>query len=601
MHRLATPNKPSPSSGHSDRSIYKRLLIEAKPYWLAMAGYFLLGLLEIPLALLLPLPIKIEVDSVLGSHPLPSFLTPLIPAGSAHSSTFLLIFPAVLLIAIALLTQLQALTTMVLYTYIGEKLVLRFRAKLFLHMEKLSLSYHDRRSSSESVYRLQNDASALSSVVLDGLVPFTTATLTVIAILYVTARIDWQLVLIAIGVSLVLMWATYWYAGRLRESWHRAKEMDSSAMSLVQEVLGSLRVVKAFGGEAREQQRFVLQSGKGVWLRIAVSYRAGIFKLIVGLTIAAGMALALFFGGLHVRSNRITIGDLIMVMAYLAQLYIPLSMTTNKIGALQTALAGIERAFSVLGEPTEVIERRHARPLVRAEGGVIFRHVSFAHRDDHPILKDVSFEVPAGSSVGIVGKTGAGKTTLVSLLSRFYDPTDGHVLLDGVDIREYKLADLRHQFGLVPQDPVLFSRTIADNIAYASSDAGENDIIEAAKAANAHDFIMRLPEDYQTVIGERGATLSGGERQRVALARAFLKNAPILILDEPTSSIDLKTEASIMEATQRLIRGRTAFIIAHRISTLANCDILLTIEHGKVVTAFRRLSSLQIGDGARIS
>jgi ATP-binding cassette subfamily B protein len=593
MHRPAAPNKHSSSKGYSDRSIYRRLLIEAKPYWLAMAGYFLLNLLEVPLALLLPLPIKIEVDSVLGSHPLPSFLAPLIHAGSEYSITFLLIFPAVLLIAIAFLTQLQALTKMVLYTYIGEKLVLRFRAKLFLHMERLSLSYHDRRSSSESVYRLQNDASALSSVILDGLVPFTTATLTVIAILYVTARIDWQLVLIAIGVSLVLMWATYWYAGRLRESWHRAKEMDSSAMSLVQEVLGSLRVVKAFGGEAREQQRFVLQSGKGVWLRIAVSYRAGIFKLIVGLTIAAGMALALFFGGVHVRSNRLTIGELVMVMAYLAQLYIPLSMTTNKIGALQTALAGIERAFSVLGEPAEVIERPHARPLARAEGGIVFRHVSFAHRDDHPVLKDVSFEVLAGSSVGIVGRTGAGKTTLVNLLSRFYDPTDGHVLLDGVDIREYKLADLRNQFGLVPQDPVLFSRTIADNIAYASADAGENDIIEAAKAANAHDFIMRLPESYRTIIGERGATLSGGERQRVALARAFLKNAPILILDEPTSSIDLKTEASIMEATQRLIRGRTAFIIAHRFSTLENCDILLTIEHSKVATAFRRPGELR--------
>ncbi len=262
-------------------------------------------------------------------------------------------------------------------------------------------------------------------------------------------------------------------------------------------------------------------------------------------------------------------------------------MTTNKIGALQTALAGIERAFAVLREPADVIERSHARPLARAEGSVIFRHVSFAHRHDYPVLENVSFELPAGSSVGIVGRTGAVKTTLVNLLSRFYDPTDGHVLLDGVDIREYKLADLRNQFGLVPQDPVLFSRTIADNIAYASADAVENDIIEAAKAANAHDFIMRLPEGYRTIIGERGATLSGGERQRIALTRAFLKNAPILILDEPTSSIDLKTEASIMEATQRLIRGRTAFIIAHRPSTLENCDILLTIEHGRIATAFR--------------
>ncbi len=588
MHRPAAPNKHSPSREHSDRSIYRRLLIEAKPYWLAMAGYFLLTLLEIPLALLLPLPIKIEVDSVLGSHPLPWFLTPLIPDGSENSITFLLLFPAALLIAIAVLNQVQALTAMVLYTYIGEKLVLRFRAKLFLHMERLSLAYHDRKSSSESVYRLQNDASALSSVALDGLVPFTTATLTVFAILYVTARIDWQLVLIAIGVSLVLMWATYWYTGRLRDSWHRSKEKDSSAMALAQEVLGALRVVKAFGGETREQQRFALRSGEGARLRIAVSYRAGIFKLIVGLTIALGMALTLFVGGLHVRSNRTTLGDLVMIMAYLVQLYTPLAVTTNKIGALQTALAGIERAFSVLGEPAEVIERPHARSLARAEGSVILQRVSFGHRDDGLVLEDVSFEVPAGSSVGIVGRTGAGKTTLVNLLSRFYDPTHGHVLLDGVDIREYKLTDLRNQFGLVPQDPVLFSRTIAENIAYASADAGEHDIIEAAKAANAHAFIMRLPEGYRTIVGERGATLSGGERQRIALARAFLKNAPILILDEPTSSIDLKTEASIMEATQRLIGGRTAFIIAHRPSTLENCDILLTIEHGKVATTFRQ-------------
>ena len=590
MHRSAASNKSS--KGYSNRSIYGRLLIEAKPFWAAIAGYFLLGLLEIPLALLLPLPIKIEVDSVLGSHPLPWFLAPLIPAGSQGSITFLLIFPAALLIAIALLNQVQTLTKMVLYTYIGEKLVLHFRAKLFLHMERLSLAYHDRRSSSESVYRLQNDASALSSVILDGLVPFSASALTVVAILCVTARIDRQLVLIAIGVSLVIMWATRWWTGRLRDSWHRSKQMDSSAISLVQEVLGSLRVVKAFGGETQEQERFVLQSGKGVGLRIAVSYRAGVFKLIVGLTIAVGMALALFIGGLHVRSNRITLGDLVIVMAYLAQLYTPLAMTTNKIGALQSALASIERAFSVFGEPAEVIERPDARALARAKGSVIFQHVSFGHRDNSPVLDNVSFEVAAGSSVGIVGKTGAGKTTLVNLLSRFYDPTDGRVLLDGVDIREFKLADLRNQFGLVPQDPVLFSRTIADNIAYTSADAAENDIIEAAKAANAHDFIMKLPDGYRTVVGERGATLSGGERQRVALARAFLKNAPILILDEPTSSIDLKTEALIMEATQRLIRGRTAFIIAHRLSTVKNCDILLTIEHGSVATTPRRPSEL---------
>lgn len=585
-------SKKSPSRRYTDRSLYARLLIEAKPLWLAIGGYFLLSLLEIPLTLLLPLPIKLEVDSVLGTRPLPWFLSPLIPAGGGSSIGFLLIFPAALLIAIALVNQLQTLGTMVLYTYVWEKLVLRFRAKLFLHMERLSVSYHDRRTSSDSVYRLQNDATALSSVALDGIFPFITAALTVIAIVFVTARIDWQLVLIAMAVSLVLLFTTYWYSGRLRDSWRRSKEMDSTAMSVVQEVLGALRVVKAFGSEEREQQRFIFHSGEGAWLRIAVSYRAGVFKLAIGLTIAVGMALALYVGGMHVRSGRITIGDLVIVMAYLTQLYTPLAMTTNKLAALQTALAGAERAFSVLDEPMEVSERPNALRIGRAKGALTFRNVSFGYDEDSYSLHDVSFEVPAGTNVGIIGKTGAGKTTLVNLMARFYDPTAGCILLDGADICEYKLADLRNQFGVVPQEPVLFSRTIAENIAYSRPDATEHDIITAAKAANAHDFILALPQGYHTVVGERGMTLSGGERQRIALARAFLKDAPILILDEPTSSIDVKTETAIMEATQRLISGRTAFIIAHRTSTLENCNILLRVDHGTVTVVATTQSSV---------
>ena len=254
------------------------------------------------------------------------------------------------------------------------------------------------------------------------------------------------------------------------------------------------------------------------------------------------------------------------------------------MASMQSHLASAERAFALLDESPDVIERPHARSLVRASGALAFRHVSFAYETERPVLRDISFEVQPGTCLGIAGTTGAGKTTLVNLFTRFYDPTAGEILLDDVDLRDYKLADLRDQFALVLQEPVLFSTSIAENIAYARPSASESDIIAAAKAANVHDFISRLPQGYETLVGERGMRLSGGERQRISLARAFLKDAPILILDEPTSSVDVKTEAAIVEAMERLMHGRTTFIITHRVSALQHCDFILRIERGRVVS-----------------
>ncbi len=250
---------------------------------------------------------------------------------------------------------------------------------------------------------------------------------------------------------------------------------------------------------------------------------------------------------------------------------------------MQSQLASAERAFSLLDEQPDVAERPNARPLSCASGTVAFRNISFDYAKDRPALRNISFEIGPGTRLGITGRTGAGKTTLMSLLTRFYDPTEGQILLDGIDLRDYKLADLRHQFGIVLQEPVLFSTSIAENIAYARPDASDEEIVAAAKAADAHEFIIRLPQGYETQVGERGMQLSGGERQRISLARAFLKDAPILILDEPTSSVDVKTEAVIMEALERLMHGRTTFMIAHRLSTLQNCDRLLVLEHGRLV------------------
>jgi len=275
---------------------------------------------------------------------------------------------------------------------------------------------------------------------------------------------------------------------------------------------------------------------------------------------------------------------LIVVMAYMAQILAPVESITKRIGQIQGAIAGAARAFTLLDEEPDVVERPNPAPIVRARGAFSWRHVSFGYERDRLVLRDVLFDVTPGARVGIAGRTGAGKTTLVNLLMRFYDPADGAILLDGRDLRDYRLGDLRNQFAIVLQEPVLFSTSLAENIAYARPGATLDEIVSASRAASAHDFIAALPEGYGTQVGERGLRLSGGERQRISLARAFLKDAPILILDEPTSSVDMDTEAAIMDAMQRLMAGRTTFIIAHRLSTLEGCDVRLLIEDRQVVT-----------------
>jgi ATP-binding cassette subfamily B protein len=307
---------------------------------------------------------------------------------------------------------------------------------------------------------------------------------------------------------------------------------------------------------------------------------SGFLGLLLGATTAFGTAAVLFIGVTNVLAGVLTLGSLLLILGYLAQFYSPLKTISRKIASLQSHLASAERAFDLMDEPPDVIERPDAQPLLRSKGEVAFQNVSFAYQEDELVLEDISFVISAGTRAGIAGQTGAGKSTLVSLLTRFYDPTSGQILLDGVDLRDYKIADLRDQFAIVLQEPVLFSTSIEENIAYAKPGARGFEIIKAAKAANAHDFILALPDGYETQVGERGMRLSGGERQRIALARAFLKDAPILIMDEPTSSVDTRTEIGIVEAMDRLMQNRTTFMIAHRLTTLENCDVLLSIEDG---------------------
>lgn len=570
-----------PARQYSDSALYRRLGILARPCWPQLLGLLVLSALATPLALLLPVPLKIAVDSALGSHPLPGFLDPVVPSGRLEQGHALAIAIA-LLVVVMLLSQLQKSAVSVVSAYTGEKLLMRMRSRLFHHVQRLSLSYHDVRGTADSAYSIQYDAMSIQWIVVTGLIPAIQAVFLLVGIAYVTALIDLQLALVALTVAPVLFVVTNAYRRRLRNGWRSAKELESSALYVVQEVLTGLRLVKAFSQEQREHDRFVARSTEGMAARIALTTVDGIFGLMIALTTAAGSAVVLYVGVNHVRSGRITLGELLVVMGYLTQLYEPLTTLSRQAGKVQSSLASAERAFKLLDEPNDVPEQDHARRLCRARGDVEFRDVTFAYGPGRPALACISFKVAAGCRVGIAGTTGSGKSTLASLLMRFYDPTEGQILLDGVDLRDYSLADLRSQFALVLQEPIVFGTTIVENIAYARPDALMDEIVCAAQAANAHDFILGLPDGYDTIVGERGATLSGGERQRISLARAFLKDAPILVLDEPTSSVDIRTEAVIIEAMERLMSGRTTFLIAHRLGTLEACDMRVDIEDGRV-------------------
>ena len=558
----------------------KRAFEDLRPYLWPLVALLVISLLAVPIALIFPLPIKLLVDSVLGSQPLPGYLT--IFVGSQASKSLAISLAISILLGAAVLTYLQNLVNVWYSNKVGNRMTLDVRARLFRQMQRLSIAYHDTMGASDSAYRTLNDAPMLRSFGIDNIIPLTTSILTLAAMILVMVYLDWQLALIALLVSPLMFILTLAFRPRIRAGWRKYRASESAAMEVAQESLSASRLVKSYGQEERKNQQLVSHYSASLSAQLKVQVDSSFYSLLVGVVTASGLAAVLYIGIGHVQAGLLTLGSLLVVNYYVTQLYTPLRNVGASILDIQMSLTGVERYRVVLDEKPDVPESPNALSLARAKGAIAFRKVSFEYTKDHSVLRDISFELPPGNRLGVVGPTGSGKTTLSTLLLRLFDPTKGEITLDDIDLKDYKLADLRNQYAVVHQETVLFSTSVAENIRFAKPNATMDEVIAAATAAKAHDFITNLPNGYDTLVGERGMKLSGGERQRISLARAFLKNAPILILDEPTSSLDVHTETAILDTIQELMEGRTTMMIAHRPSTLRDCNMILVLEDGRV-------------------
>lgn len=555
---------------------------DLQSYVWALLGLLVISLFAVPITLITPVPVKLLVDSVLASQPLPGYLAVFIPVGTQLSKNTVLYLAVGLIVGVAFLTYLQNLVNVWSSSKIGNRMTLDVRDRLFRQMQRLSITYHDTMGAADSAYRTLNDAPMLRSFGIDSIIPLATSVMTLSAMIVVMLLLDWQLALIALLVSPPMFLLILVFRPRIRAGWRKFRTSESAAMAVAQETLEASRLVKSYGQEERKSQQLVSHYNESLSAALKVQVDSAVYNLLVGVVTAAGLAAVLFVGIGHVQSGILTLGSLLVVNFYVTQLYAPLRNVGQSLLDIQMSLTGIERYHAVMDEKPDVPESPNAIPLARAKGKIAFENVSFEYIKDHPVLHDVTFALQIGSRLGVVGPTGSGKSTLSNLLLRLFDPTKGLIRLDDIDLRDYKLADLRSQFAVVHQETVLFSTTVAENIRFARPDATMDEVVKAATKANAHEFITGLPDGYNTLVGERGMKLSGGERQRISLARAFLKDAPILVLDEPTSALDVRTEASILETIQQLMRGKTTIMIAHRGSTLRDCNLVLMLDDGRV-------------------
>jgi len=543
------------------------------PFFIALAQVFMISACE----LMKPWPLKIIIDNVLSDNPVPWEFA------QGYSRDTLLILVCVGLVLIYLI--LGGLTVINNYTTIkiGQRMVNDLRRDLYNHLQRLSLAFHNRRQVGDLMYRVTADTYAIQSLTMNGVFPIVTALVLLVGMFIIMVRLDWLLTLLALSVCPVLLASISMISKKITRAATFAREQESEVYSVVQRGMSAIRIVQAFTKEEEEHRRFMAASQESLGASLRLYTLQTFYSGVINVVMALGTALVVWTGAQHVLSGALTVGEIVIFTTYLASLYGPINTISQTWGLLQGAKAGVQRVFEVLDVERDLKEGAKVFPEEGAKGTVTWEGISFQYVSEQPVLKDVGLHVEAGQKVAIVGPTGVGKSTLVSLLPRFYDPQTGRVMIDGVDIREYQLKSLRSQIAMVLQPPLVFPMTIRENIAYGRPEATDEEIIAAARLARIHASIERLPGGYDTIVGEQGATLSEGERQRITIARAILRNAPILILDEPTSSVDAETEALIMDGLNQLTAGRTTFIIAHRLSTVRQADVIIVLRSGEIV------------------
>jgi ABC-type multidrug transport system fused ATPase/permease subunit len=465
----------------------------------------------------------------------------------------------------------------------GQRIVYGLRARLLAHLQDLPLRHHILTRTADSVYRLDADAHCVDDLVIGGVFPLAAAVLNLGVMFVILVYLDPALGLLSLAVVPFLYLCLRYYSRTMTDRAERVKALESTLIDRAFEILSSVAAVKSFARERHELTRYSQSGDEAMRARLSLTWQESLFSVAITAVTLAGTTLVLIVGGLHVLDGRLTVGALLVVVAYLAAVYNPISAIAHTTGSLQQAIVSARRVGDIFALTPETLDAPDALDASAVTGHVRFESVSFSYGDDRRVLDEVSFEARPGEMIALVGVTGAGKTTIASLIPRFFEPTHGRVLVDEVDASRYSLRSLRERIALVPQQPILFSGTIADNIRYGRLQASDEEVEAAARAAHIHDFITTLPNGYQTPVAEAGATLSGGERQRLGIARALVKNAPMLILDEPTSSLDALSEAGVFDALRRLRRGRTTIVIAHRLSTIRTATRILVLQEGQLM------------------
>ena len=561
----------------------KRLYPIAKCAIPGIAGGLTLAFVASGVELLQPWPVKWLVDHVLGRHPLSPGLARWLPSLASASVVRGALTVCAAVVAFAVLQKLAQFLSQRLLLRAGEQIVFELRCRVFEQLQRLSLAYHDKTRVGDSLYRVAYDTHAAQTLLASVVVPIATGCVMLIGILFVMVRIDLMMTVITLAAAPLFFLAITIFGKRIEAGSRRYHENETALVAAIQEALVSIRAIQTFTMESAFGFRFRKMADDSCRTHLQLMHQQLLFGGLVGLAMAAGTAGVIWVGAQRVQDGRLLAGDVLVFLAYLGMLYQPVNAFCQSANVLKSSGAQLQRVFEVMDAVPAIVDKPGARQLPRVTGDVEFDHVGFGYEPGQPILRDLSFRVPPESVVAIVGRTGAGKTTLASLLTRAYDPVEGSIRIDGNDLRDLKVEWLRRQFSVVLQDPILFQGSISDNIAVGCPGAPLEEIQNAARRAQIHDDILGFPSGYDTVLGERGVNLSGGQRQRLSIARALLKNAPILVLDEPTSALDPRTEADLMACLDELMKGRTTFIIAHRLTTVARARQILVLDEGRLV------------------